>query len=114
MTSKTFYTEFVTDLFKSKLGNGCAEQYEERFGMLHAACGIAGEAGEVLDLIKKTVFTHKPLNHTHLVEELGDIEFYLEALRQEMGITRDEVLLNNWRKLSQRHNDNNIEDYYAN
>ena len=43
---------------------------------LHMAIGVSGEAGELLDTIKKFAIYQKPLDFTNLVEELGDIEFY--------------------------------------
>lgn len=68
--------------------------------LLHAACGIAGEGGEVLDELKKHCFTGKPLDYRKLVKEMGDVEFYLEALRQGLGIDREFVLEANMEKLS--------------
>lgn len=104
----TFYGKFVEDMFKTD----APDDYTDRFGITHAAAGIAGEAGEVVDLIKKSVFTGKNMYIDEIIKELGDLEFYLEALRQQLHITRDEVLKANWAKLSQRHGDSNIEDYY--
>lgn len=69
----------------------------------HMATGISGEAGEILEVIKKHVIYQKPLNSDNLIEELGDIEFYLEGLRQGFGITREECLQNNILKLTKRY-----------
>jgi NTP pyrophosphatase (non-canonical NTP hydrolase) len=63
------------------------------------ALGIGGEAGEVVDVIKKYVMYNKPLGRTKLMEEMGDLEFYLEGLRQATGITREEVVEHNLGKL---------------
>src|SRR5690554_4006225 len=52
--------------------------------LLHMTCGVSGEAGELLDAIKKHVFYRKPLDMENVIEELGDIEFYLEGLRQQL------------------------------
>lgn len=120
---KTFYERFVRDMFlaeapeKEYYGRRdiSDEQYDylENFGLTHAAMGLAGEAGEVVDVIKKHVFTGKKLDREELIKELGDVEFYLEALRQQVSISREEVLLANWEKLSKRHSDNEtIRDYY--
>jgi hypothetical protein len=46
---------------------------------LHMAIGVSGEAGELLDTIKKFAIYQKPLDFTNLIEELGDIEFYKRA-----------------------------------
>ncbi len=69
----------------------------------HAATGVAGEAGELLDAIKKAVIYRKPLDRANVVEELGDLEFYMEDLRRTLGITRGETLANNVTKLAARY-----------
>jgi NTP pyrophosphatase (non-canonical NTP hydrolase) len=71
---------------------------------IHMVIGICGEAGELLDAVKKGAIYRKPLDLENLVEELGDIEFYMEGLRQGLGITREETLTANIAKLSVRYN----------
>ncbi len=68
--------------------------------VLHAACGIAGEGGEVLDEVKKFCFTGKMLHRGKLIKEMGDVEFYLEAMRQAINVERSEVLLACEKKLT--------------
>jgi len=68
--------------------------------LLHAAVGIAGEGGEVLDEIKKHCFTGKPFPREKILIEMGDVEFYLEGLRQALGVSRETVLGMNMQKLS--------------
>jgi NTP pyrophosphatase (non-canonical NTP hydrolase) len=109
----TFYGRFVKEMFKAELKPDEEQFYVDHFPVLHAAAGVAGEAGEILDLIKKCVFTGKTLYIDEVIKEMGDLEFYLEALRQTLHISKDEILNQNWKKLSQRHGDNDIEDYYA-
>lgn len=71
--------------------------------VLHMIMGICGEAGELLDALKKSIIYRKPLDLDNVIEELGDIEFYLEGLRQAMLIKRDETLTANINKLSKRY-----------
>lgn len=75
----------------------------EKVDMLHNGVGISGEAGELLDGIKKHVVYNKPLDRENIVEELGDLEFYMEGLRQTVGITREETLVANIAKLQVRY-----------
>lgn len=70
---------------------------------LHAAVGISGEAGEVLDMIKKTWIYGKPLDREKLVEEMGDILFYYFALMAQHGITLEEIADVNYIKLAARY-----------
>ena len=66
---------------------------------LHMAVGVAGEAGELLDAVKKAAIYRKPIDLANVVEELDDLEFYMEGLRQGLGITREQVLEHNIAKL---------------
>ncbi|USM11563.1 nucleoside triphosphate pyrophosphohydrolase [Citromicrobium phage vB_CbaS-RXM] len=53
--------------------------------LLHHAVGVSGECGELLEAL-----TAYPIgiDRVNLVEELGDLEFYLEGFRQNLGIER--------------------------
>ncbi len=96
------YQEMVKALAKD--GNAIIEKLTpEKAHALHMAVGIAGEAGELLDAIKKHVFYGKPLDVENVVEEMGDIEFYSEGLRQALGLIRGEILAANMDKLDKRY-----------
>jgi len=71
--------------------------------LLHMAIGVCGEAGELGDAIKRHAIYGKPLDRANVVEELGDLEFYMEGTRRVVGITREETLEANIDKLSVRY-----------
>ena len=71
----------------------------------HMATGISGEAGELIDAIKKYVVYGAPLDIDNVIEELGDLEFYMEGLRFRLGITREATLQANMRKLAIRYSE---------
>jgi len=75
----------------------------EKCHTLHMAIGISGEAGELLDAIKKHVFYEKEIDRDNVVEELGDLAFYIEGLATSLGITREEYLNQNIAKLTIRY-----------
>ena len=81
--------------------------------LLHMAVGIAGESGELLDAIKKAVIYCKPIDVENVVEELGDLEFYMEGLRDRLGITRQQTLQANVAKLSKRYKAGSYSDKAA-
>jgi len=81
--------------------------------ILHMAVGISGEAGELLDAIKKHVIYQKPIDLENVVEELGDLEFYIEGLRQSLAITRQETIDHNIAKLSVRYSKGSYSDQQA-
>lgn len=75
------------------------EMTPERADMLHMAGCVCEEAGELFTAIKRHVFYNKPLDVQNVIEELGDLEFYLEGLRQILQLDRMSILLNNVIKL---------------
>lgn len=77
---------------------------------IHMMMGICGEAGELLDAIKKSAIYRKQLDRENVIEELGDMEFYMEGLRQGLGITREETLVQNIKKLTRRYGDKYSDD----
>ena len=95
---KTEFEQMVSDLIKPG-ATILATLTPEKVNVWHMATGITGEAGELLDAIKKHVAYNKPLDVVNVVEELGDLEFYMEGLRQALNITRQETLDRNIEKL---------------
>lgn len=81
--------------------------------LLHASIGISSEAGELLDAVKKHTIYGKPLDRENIIEELGDLEFYMAMMREQVGITRDAVLVLNMHKLNRRYNNGKYEDSAA-
>jgi len=102
MMTAVNYTEMVMTL--AKPGEDIIESLTpQKAHLLHMAVGIAGEAGELLDAIKKHVVYNKPLDYRNVIEELGDLEFYMEGLRAKLAILREETLVANIAKLEVRY-----------
>lgn len=70
----------------------------------YATLNLAGEAGEVVDIIKKDLFKPgaPPLNKEHLIEELGDVLWAIEVISIKTGISRDQIERANIKKLRTR------------
>lgn len=66
------------------------------------ALGLAGEAGEVVEPIKKSFRDGKPLPRGHLMEELGDVFWYVCVLADDLGMTLSEIVENTRAKLELR------------
>lgn len=67
------------------------------------ALGLAGESGEVVDLIKKDLYHGKDIDRVKLIKELGDVAWYWVALCQQYSIHPSEVMQINIEKLQHRH-----------
>lgn len=70
--------------------------------------GLAGEAGEVANIVKKIqrdsggVITEK--TRGKLLDELGDVLWYISACADELGLTLTQIADYNVAKLAKRHN----------
>lgn len=71
----------------------------------NAVSGLGGEAGEIVDLHKKWFYHTKKDRREELVNELGDLYFYLAKLHDLHEITVEECLKANKDKLFERHKD---------
>lgn len=108
------YDQFVTRLFK-------ADTREQMFN--HAALGVCGEAGELADAIKKHIHYNHPLdkelkgkNQTlreNIIEELGDLRFYIQTVMNLVGISETQILQYNAAKLGKRYADLTYSDSAA-
>jgi NTP pyrophosphatase (non-canonical NTP hydrolase) len=96
------YQEFVRGLIKP--GEVVAASLSAQDAdAIHMIMGVCGEAGELLDSIKKAAIYRKPYDIENIVEELGDIEFYLCGLRNTFGLDRQVILARNVAKLQKRY-----------
>lgn len=67
--------------------------------------GLAGEVGEVVDLLKKHIYHEHDLDITALLLELGDIMYYLCWLCLETGLDFSDIWFANMKKLNDRYPD---------
>jgi len=71
--------------------------------IMNGALGLAGESGEVADLVKKSFMQGHWLNYTHLAKELGDICWYLAETATAIGWSLEEIMEMNIEKLKARY-----------
>lgn len=71
--------------------------------LLHAGIGMATEAGEFLDALKKHLFYGKPVDRTNLAEEIGDLMWYCALALSELDAEFDATLRTNILKLAARY-----------
>lgn len=75
----------------------------ENIRLLHAAIGLATEAGEIQDQLKKAIFYGKPLDKVNLAEELGDLFWYMAIMSDALGVSFDDIQEKNIAKLKARY-----------
>jgi NTP pyrophosphatase (non-canonical NTP hydrolase) len=71
--------------------------------LMHAMIGMCTESGEIQDQLKKAIFYGKPLDRTNLIEELGDLMWYVGVMCSELNVDLDEVMEKNIAKLKKRY-----------
>jgi NTP pyrophosphatase (non-canonical NTP hydrolase) len=59
--------------------------------LFHAIVGLATEAGELVEILHDEMYDCTPIDITHLIEELGDTNWYQAIAYDELGVTVDEV-----------------------
>lgn len=69
----------------------------------HAALGLAGEAGEFADCIKKHLIYGQPLDIENATEELGDLLWYIALACHALDVQMDEIAAQNIAKLRKRY-----------
>ena len=67
------------------------------------AIGLAGEAGEVAEHIKKGVFHQHGVDRDKLAKEIGDVLWYAAAICTKIGIDLGDVMQANIDKLKLRY-----------
>lgn len=81
-----------------------------RHMLTNGALGLAGESGEVADIVKKLVYPSKAGDGDEasalerITDELGDVLWYIAILAQGIGVSLEEIARHNIEKLAARHN----------
>ena len=78
---------------------------ESRDRFIMGAMGLAGEAGELVDLLKKVSFHGKPFDRELFIKEAGDVLWYYALLLHTANVSLDVVMSTNLAKLRARYPD---------
>ena len=71
--------------------------------ILNGVLGLSGETGEVADLVKKYIFQGHKLDKAKILDELGDVLWYIAITAKGIGVELDEVANHNVEKLRKRY-----------
>jgi NTP pyrophosphatase (non-canonical NTP hydrolase) len=71
--------------------------------LLHASMGMSTESSEFVDTVKKTIFYGKSLDKVNLIEEMGDILYYIAMACNVLGTDFETVMERNIAKLKARY-----------
>ncbi len=104
-SAKVSYEQFIRKYYaqSEELQQERVLRFARATEVLHAALGLSGEVGEVVDLIKKDVAYGKSIPMDKFVEELGDVLHYLCRLCDFAGINLNILMQANVEKLEKRY-----------
>lgn len=93
---KVSYKDFVETLIKKYPEN-------PNLALAHSALGIGGESGELIDAIKRVAIYEKELDRENIIEELGDLNFFMTDIQNKFSISDEEIIEHNVKKLEKRY-----------
>ena len=71
--------------------------------LFNGVLGLAGEAGECADLMKKHYYQDGREIYTDLIDELGDVLWYIAETASALDVTLDSIAQRNIDKLIRRY-----------
>lgn len=75
------------------------------YHLLNGALGLAGESGEIADLVKKNWMQGHELDVEHVAKELGDVCWYIAETATAIGCDLETIMKMNIEKLKKRYPD---------
>ncbi len=86
-----------------KLALRTANKDPEYPRIINGVLGLAGEAGECADIVKKHLFQGHELNKEKLLDEIGDVLWYCAYSADALGLQLEDIMQHNIDKLAKRY-----------
>ena len=99
-----YYKEVYKDMMSLGQYQSAAAKtamYKHNHKILYPALGLAGEAGEVANKVKK-MLRDDNLDKNAIASEIGDVLWYAAMLSKDLNIELHDVAMKNLEKLSDR------------
>ncbi|NFD56103.1 nucleotide pyrophosphohydrolase [Clostridium botulinum] len=71
--------------------------------LINGVMGLNGESGEVIDIVKKYLYQGHSLNIDKLINELGDVQWYINLIADAINVDLEDVAKYNIYKLEKRY-----------
>ena len=94
--------ESNTEIFQREARRSLRDDLPYEATCSNMCMGLAGEIGEVIDIMKKHIYQGKELDITDVIEEVGDVLWYIANFCSVNNITMDECMESNIKKLRKR------------
>lgn len=96
-----YYKEVYKDMMSLGQYQSAAAKtamYKHNHKVLYPALGLAGEAGEVANKVKK-MLRDNDFDRDAIVAEVGDVLWYIAALSRDLNVSLQDIALGNIEKL---------------
>lgn len=93
--------EYQSSAYSSYFGKSLPTREQ----LINNSLGLTGEAGEVVDQLKKELYLNRVISRDEILEELGDTLWHLAVLASVRGVTLQEIADYNVEKLKGRYPD---------
>ena len=94
------------DIYQDWVADVTLDNMQERWGVVYGGIKLAAEAGEVANVIGKTMHSHSVMTdeqQARIVDELGDVLWYAAYICNSIGVRLDDVVDYNMSKINTRH-----------
>lgn len=81
----------------------CNREISKEDMLLDGALGLAGESGEVAEIVKKVKFQGHELDIERIAKELGDVCWYIALTATAIGCDLETIMKMNIEKLRKRY-----------
>lgn len=71
--------------------------------LINGVMGLCGESGEVIDIVKKHLAQGHELNKEKIIEELGDVCWYIAEIAEVLNVSMESIMEGNIGKLKKRY-----------
>ena len=78
-------------------------KFSKKDVLINGVMGLCGESGEVIDIVKKHHAQGHELDKEKIIEELGDVCWYIAEIATVLDVKLEDILEGNIEKLSKRY-----------
>ena len=96
-----YYNQDPLDMDKYQQQAATTAIYDQKHAIIYPALGLAAEAGEVANKVKK-IMRDGDLDREGIADEIGDCLWYIAALCRDLNIDMETVAYENLEKLHSR------------
>lgn len=92
-----------TILTNNEMSPDITERLSSVVRLLHAVSGFVTESAEMMEALYKHIYGGEPLDITNLIEESGDMFWYMALYADTLSVTFDYIMMRNNAKLRARY-----------